>query len=161
MDKHSLLSQNFQALLDDGIKKTTQLLNLLVQEYHLLQHSNPEQLEEIISEKDQLLKILKVFVDDQNNLLRHMGYSGDPAGIHQYFDDNVDDKQIRALWFELQQNIKSCQKQNEINSGLITLNQRQTTNTLDLLYGLAAGEKTYGPKGESRNTRPSNSFGKA
>jgi hypothetical protein len=54
-----------------------------------------------------------------------------------------------------------CHKQNEINSGVISLSKRQTTNTLDLLYGLSAGGKIYGPTGESLSTRNSNSLGKA
>jgi flagellar biosynthesis/type III secretory pathway chaperone len=153
--------QRYDSLLEDGIQRATGLMNLLEEEYRSLQHIDPEHLESVTQTKKELLKELQIFAESQDLLLKNMGYTTDREGIEHYLLHLNDGNSLRHKWHTLQDLLKRCQKQNKINSSVITVSKRQTTNVLDLLYGLAADTKTYGPGGESRSGRQSNSLGKA
>ena len=161
MDKIFTLQHSFENLVQQGIQQVKQLLDVLEQEYLSLQHTDPERLENIIQQKDHLLKDVVAFAEKQNHLLIQMGYPADKGGIGKLLHDIYDDNEQSQLWNNFQELLNNCQKQNEINSGVISLSKRQTTNALDLLYGFSAGGKTYGPTGESLSSRSYNSLGKA
>ncbi|MGD8588182.1 MAG: flagellar protein FlgN [Chromatiales bacterium] len=161
MDKIAIQLRHFDGLLQDGIEQTTLLIELLKEEYRSLQHMDPTNLETITQQKKELLHNLQSIAKSQDTLLQNMGYSTDPEGMENYINNLDDESQLKCKWDNLQDLLAKCKKQNEINKGVITISRRQATNALDLLYGLSAGTKTYGPTGESQSDRQSNSLGKA
>jgi flagella synthesis protein FlgN len=161
MDIPTISLQHFDNLLHNGIQQATRLIDVLKKEYQSLQHIDPTQLEILTQRKQQLLDELQAFAKSQDLLLKNMGYSANREGLENYLHNSGDQLRITQRWNDLQDLLKKCQKQNKINSAVITISKRQTTNALDLLYGLAAGTKTYGPTGESQSERQSNSLGKA
>lgn len=148
-------------LFHHGIQQTTRLLDVLKQEYQSLQHTDLQQIESITRQKQEILRDLDLFVEAQNSVLINMGYSTDRQGLECFLENLLSDTKHNQLWSDLQSLLMMCQKQNEINSGVIAISKRQTTNALDLLYGLSTASKTYGPTGESQSARDSNSLGKA
>lgn len=161
MSTHTFSVQQLETFLNDGIKQTTLLFDLLVDEYQALQHTDPDKIEITTHNKSNLLRNLELLVNSNNSLLMQMGYSTDRRGIDSFLNDLSIKNDLRNLWNDLQALLKKCQQQNEVNNGIIILSKRQINNSLDLLYGLAAGSKTYGPTGESRPNRQPNTLGKA
>ena len=161
MDQSSALLLHFGGLLNDGIVQAKELNELLDKEYQSLQQVDPEPLEHITLNKQQLLSELESLSKVQDQFLTQLGYSTDRKGIESCLDQLGDDSQLKQKWHALQSLLENCQKQNEINGRVIAVSRRQTTIALDLLYGLTTGSKTYGPTGESQTDRQSNSLGKA
>jgi len=161
MDKTFTSPEQIIDLFQVGIQHTTRLLDALKQEHQSLQHADPQHIELITRQKQEIIGELDLFAEAQNRMLIQLGYSTDRQGIESFLRNFCIDQRHSQIWNDLQSLLKKCQKQNEINSGIIALSKRQTNNALQLLYGLSAPSKTYGPTGESLSARNSNSLGKA
>lgn len=161
MSSPSIQPERFSNILLSELYQTRKLLDLLQQEYNLLLKHDPNQLEQLIERKKAHIRILEQTVAEHNLLLMEMGYPANQEGIEAYLNHQSSSNQLGELWSDLKQTLIDCQKQNEVNRGVITLCRRQTSSTLELIYGLSGREKAYGPTGESYATHQSNSLGKA
>jgi flagella synthesis protein FlgN len=161
MNKQHISAHDFNELLINAIKQASLLVDLLKEEYQSLQAIQPENLELLIRKKQLAIDALQIFSNQQDLLLENQGYSSDREGIESYLTNLSNEPQLKQKWSDLQILLEKCQQQNEINSRVIAIGTRQTANALDLLYGLAAGSKTYARTGESCSERQSNSLGKA
>lgn len=161
MDSESIHPQLFLNLLQTEINLTQDLCDVLTQEFTLLQSNDPDKLHQLIEKKNNLIINLEQTASKHNLQLEQMGYSGDRQGIERCIEELSETHQSKALWDSLKKLLAACQRQNEINSGVIALSRRQISNAIELLHGLTGGEKTYNPAGESQANRLSISLGKA
>jgi flagellar biosynthesis/type III secretory pathway chaperone len=151
----------FSELLQDEINQSEKLNNLLIQEYELLLSNSPNLLEQLAERKKQIIARLEETVARQKKFLGRFGYVRNHSGVETYIKSLAESKHLVSDWERLKELLACCQKQNEINSAVVALGQRQISNTLELLYDLSGGEKTYGRSGETQANRLSKSLGKA
>lgn len=161
MDAHAASQAEFIRILNLEIEQAERLLDLLEREYQLLQTAPAKPLEALLGEKRQQLKIVEHSVAEHHRFLQRQGLNSDRAGTLAFLDAGADNPLLLETWQRFESLLQACQKQNQINGGAVTLNQRQTRQMLDILLGIGAGNKTYGRSGESRSVNGSNSLGKA
>jgi len=147
-------------ILSHEVEQTQRLLELLLREYQLLQSSPGKALEELLDEKRLQLEAMETSVGEQQRFLRQQDLPCDRKGTLDYLEA-CGNPHLTEIWQGLESLLRKCQKQNRINGGAVTLNQRQTKQMLEILLGLGEGNKTYGPSGESRPVNSPNSLGKA
>jgi flagellar biosynthesis/type III secretory pathway chaperone len=151
----------FLKILNHEIEQIQQLLGLLKQEYELLKQPPSKALDDLLEIKKRLLIQVDQSTKQHNNLLNRLGLTTDRKGNDEFIQQCPDKSGLKERWSHFSSLLESCQKQNEINGGAVRLNQHQVTQALDILRGLANGDKTYGPGGEARPTSSSKSLGKA
>ena len=151
----------FSKILNDEIEQTQRLLDLLRKEYELLKGPPTETLEALLDEKKRQLEQVELCVSRHNRLLSQFGLTTDRQGTENFLQQCPDNAPLLTRWAQFTELLEQCRQQNEINGGAVQLNQHQVTQALDVLRGIAGGDKTYGPGGESRPTSTSKSLGKA
>ncbi len=161
MDANTASQAAFIRILKLEIEQAQRLLDLLEQEYQLLQTAPGKPLEELLNEKREQLKIVETCVAEHHRFLQGLGLKSDRAGTLAFIEAGADNQLLNETWQQFETLLQACQKQNQINGGAVTLNQRQTKQMIDILFGINAGNKTYGRSGESRSINGSNSLGKA
>ena len=137
------------------------LLELLMEEYQLLQNNSPEPLERLTETKQQQIGKLEAVVNRQNAFLHQQGLPPERQGIETYIQRLPSDTPIREQWIEFEQLLNACRKQNEINGGMLAQSRQQVTHALNLLRGVTEGQKTYGPSGAACSTQAAKSLGRA
>ncbi len=148
-------------ILAQEIEQTQSLLTLLRREYELLSTPADAEMKALLEQKKlQLLQVEKS-VSQHNRLLSDNGLSPNREGTEQLLKACEAAQQLQEQWQTFSSLLSECQKQNEINGGAVRLNQHQVGQALDILRGIAASEKTYGPGGQTRPNSTSNSLGKA
>jgi len=161
MDVHTASQAEFIRILNLEIDQAQCLLDLLAQEYRLLQTAPGKPLEDLLNEKRQQLKTVEESVTKHHRFLQQQNLSCDRAGTLAFIEAGSDNQLLSDTWERFESLLQACQKQNQINGGAVTLNQRQTKQMLDILLGISSGNKTYGRTGESRSVNSPNSLGKA
>jgi flagellar biosynthesis/type III secretory pathway chaperone len=161
MDINTDSQAEFIRILNLEIEQAQRLLGLLEQEYQLLQTAPAKPLENLLSEKRQQLKIVEESVAEHHRFLRRQDLSCDRAGTLAFIEADTGNPLLAETWQRFESLLAACQKQNQINGGAVTLNQRQTKQMLDILLGISTSNKTYSRSGESRSVNGSNSLGKA
>ena len=161
MNDISELERAFSQLLRDESERTAQLLDLLRQEYQALQSSSPESLEQLTVQKQHTIKALDGCVAAHNRFLLQQELTPDRQGTAAFLACLPPASRISVQWIAFEATLEDCRKQNEINGSILAHSQRQIRYALDLLRGVTAGQKTYGPLGESRSNHLSNTLGKA
>ncbi len=151
----------FSLILQAEIKQVQVLLELLTEEYQLLQSHTPEPLEKLTQKKQQQIEKLETTVIQQNLFLQQQELTPDRNGIENFIQQAPSDSPIRAQWEEFEELLDASRKQNEINGGMLAQSRRQVTHALNLLHGITEAQKTYGPSGESCSTQAAKSFGRA
>jgi flagellar biosynthesis/type III secretory pathway chaperone len=155
------LQNAFSHILSDEIEQTQRLLKLLHREYELLKSPPSEKLQTLLDEKKKQLEQVEASVIKHNQLLEQHALSADRTGTEQLLTKCKASPQLTDQWHAFSQLLLKCQKQNEINGGAVRLNQHQVGQALDILKGIALGDKTYGPSGETKPNSPTKTLGKA
>lgn len=150
MDTHAD-NDRIAALLQAMLEGARRMLNDLEAEYRLLQAPDAEALQEMAKSKLNHTKELQQVHQSWNRHLSQRGYKTDTAGIKAFLIQEA--PALTHLWPQIQQVLTIARKQNEINGAMVRLSQRQIANTLDILHGVTAQQKTYGPAGEAKANR--------
>ncbi len=161
MNQTTQAASAFLGILDSEIEQAGRLLELLRTEYSLLQKGSPQALQDLLEEKTQQLKRVEAAVAAHNHFLEQHGMSTDRQGTESLIQQSSDEEHLSQTWQRFSELLEECHKQNVVNGGAITLNQRHVTQTLDILRGLGQRDKTYGPSGETKPNSTSKSLGKA
>ncbi|MET0091221.1 MAG: flagellar protein FlgN [Candidatus Thiodiazotropha sp.] len=155
------VQSKFARILNQEIEQTQLLLTLLRREYELLSTPTDAEMKAVLEQKKQQLLAVEQSVTQHNRLLSDNGLSPNREGTEQLLRECNAGPQLLEQWQTFSLLLSECQKQNEINGGALRLNQHQVGQALDILRGIAASEKTYGPEGQTRPNSTSNSLGKA
>jgi len=161
MDANLEVQSALIRILNLEIEQAQRLLDLLEQEYQLLLTSPGKSLEALLQEKRRQLKSVEESVAQHHRFLHQQGLSPDRTGTLAFMETATDNPQLLETWKRFESLLQTCQKQNQINGGAVTLNQRQTKQMLEILLGIGSGNKTYSRSGESRSVNSPNSLGKA
>jgi flagellar biosynthesis/type III secretory pathway chaperone len=161
MNNPTEVSKVFVKIVENEIEQSQRLLDLLRKEYTLLQKDSPQALQTLTEEKKQQLKQVEAAVLDHNRFLTQQGLSTDRKGTETFIQQSGEDELTVDTWHRFTSLLEECHKQNVINGGAIQLNQRNVTQTLDILKGISQQDKTYGRSGESKPASTSKSLGKA
>ncbi|MEN8178122.1 MAG: flagellar protein FlgN [Pseudomonadota bacterium] len=153
--------QFFSQILEIEIEQVQVLLELLNEEYRLLQLTSPEPLERLTEEKQRQIEKLEATVAQQNDFLRQHDLPPNRQGIEIFIKKYPAGSRINEQWRIFEQRLDTSRKQNEINGSMLAQNRQQITNTLNLLRGVAQGQKIYGPSGEARSTQTAKFLGSA
>jgi flagellar biosynthesis/type III secretory pathway chaperone len=151
----------FLRILNQENEQAENLLDLLEQEFELLKSAPGKSLQSLLSKKKQQLKTVEQSALAHQQFLQQQDLTNDRRGTESYLEACRDNPSLTAAWQRYLELLQACQKQNEINGGAVTLNQRQVNQALNLLLGIGDSNKTYGRSGESHPTRPSKTLGKA
>ncbi len=161
LDTRAESQEQFLRILHQESEQAQTLLDLLEQEYALLNSAPGGSLEALLNRKKQQLQQVEQSASAHHRFLRAQGLSSDRRGTETYLTACGDNPSLAAAWQRYLALIQKCQQQNEINGGAVAANQRQVNQALNLLLGLGDGDKTYGRSGESQPGRPSKTLGKA
>ena len=155
------LEQSLSHLLEGQQTLARQLLELLRQEYQLLQGTEPGPLNNLTLEKQRRIEELEQTVGDLHGVLGRLGLSPDRQGLEKFLCQLEPGAPLRERWRDFEQTLGECRQQNEINGGVLTLSRRHLSNALDLLYGVKAEQKSYGRSGQSHTSHRTGSLGRA
>jgi flagella synthesis protein FlgN len=127
------------------------LANVLIKEQAALIDGNVEKLNEITSEKSQLLAALSQLEKERNFCLIHLGYSPDVKGMQDYLYQVETDAADLQSWDELMQISKIAKENNRTNGLLINRQITRNHGALNILQQNTSAGNMYGPTGQSTN----------
>lgn len=160
MDLRQESQNRFLHILNSENEQAKTLLDILEQEFLLLKANPGVELKKLLAQKTAQLKVVEKHAAAHHRFLQQQGLSSDRQGTESYLEGCGDNATLSAAWQRYRELLQACQRQNQINGGAVTLNQRQVNQALTLLLNLG-DNKTYGRSGESRPGRPSKILGKA
>ena len=138
-----------------------ELLKTLKQEHEVLSSGDVDTLLTTTEEKQQLLHKLELHMSGVTGFLCDEGLGTDMAAIPELLEQLPANSPLQKLWPALQQLSSRCQDQNEINGGIVTLNQRHTREALNILKGNQSAGDTYGKQGTTNSSASSGTLAKA
>lgn len=128
------------------------LLSVLLREREALGQRALEAIQEMAERKDRLIQQLEGLSSHQNALLRQAGI--DPQGAKLEVELRaMGVRSVAEQWSALRSLLKDCQRENQINGGIIEISRRFAEQVLDILRGTAPDARLYGPSGETKTGR--------
>ncbi len=155
-DQQNQLAQAISAEL----KCARMLQEILQREQAALKSTDPDQVLEISREKQQAVKQMQACSGQRENLLASFGIAAGSTELNQLFQSGSATA-CTDLWRQLGEAAEQLRQQNEINGGILALNQRHNKQALDLLCGRSESRNTYGATGEQNPDQPGHSLAKA
>lgn len=156
--------EHLRALTQLLTKQTTyaqQLLEKLQQEHSVLTSNKTEQLDQVVAEKQQLMKQLENSMTQVNTLLIEHKFSANKTGLDSLLQTLPANTPLHRQWEKLQELAITCQENNDINCGIVTLKQRHIRQAIDILKGNPSNETVYDKQGEVGSSSVLNAFTKA
>lgn len=136
------------------------LQEILQREQEALKSTDPDQVLEISREKQQAVEQMQACSGQRESLLASFGIASSPNDLSQLFQSGSA-ATCADLWHQLGEAADQLRQQNEINGGILALNQRHNKQALDLLCGRSENRNTYGATGEQNPDQPGHSLAKA
>ncbi len=125
--------QQIGTLIRHEISALTQLLQLLDEEYTLLDGKQPDALQQLAQHKQQQLDALQQLSHRREYTMSQLGISpAEQAGLP--FADGTD---LQLLWQQMISLAQQCRHRNRINGSIVDTATRQTRQALEILRGAA------------------------
>lgn len=160
MIKHQMNNQKDQfekqhekqllAMLQEEIKQTQELHEMLDMESEALAARNTSTLEKITNNKLEQIHLLESTGKQREAMIASI--KGDPL---------TNNHQLSELWRELIALAEKCQSKNRINGGVIEAGYRQSQQALDILRGSSSKPELYDNSGQTTKTAKSGSIAQA
>lgn len=140
--------QAFIKLLQDATSASTDLQKLLKQEMQLLASRKFEDLNEVLTQKMEIIDQLESQDKKRSELLSSAGYSADETGTKNFLSDNKS-QELTSAWQELMEIIKECQIINQSNGMVVSKNQAHIKQAMNIITGgnNSGTNDTYNNKG--------------
>lgn len=124
-------------VLNDETLVTTQLLELLRQEYAVLKTRNVADLEKLTGEKQTCMERLQQLTERMTSHLRQRGFGTDAAGMEAYIASQEPParQRLQTSWETLRDMATQARRQNEVNGAIITASRSHVEQALALLRG--------------------------
>ena len=151
------LSSHLEAEL--GCART--LLVTLEREYAALTGSDPEEIEQVTSRKQQHMVEMTALLAHRDHFLKQQGLSPGKAGTEELISHTSDDSVAARNWQALQKVASKLQRRNETNGGIIAMGQRHVKQALDIITGHTGESNTYGREGNQQARRSPQTLAKA
>lgn len=144
-------AQRAQQAITAQLQQTTQLLELLKQEFEMLKDRKADKLEELSVQKQAVVDTLEQLNQDWQTTLRTENIKIGIAEITQALEsaDPAASLGLVQSWQSLSEQAKACHRQNQINGTVLVLRHQATQQTIDLLRG-QQDDATYDPQGKRK-----------
>lgn len=133
------------------------LLELLQKEQRILKTEDAEALNSISKDKQQLVIRMHRHSREREQMVNRLQPDGNTNDLLK----NRPEHELKQLWKQLGEIAIELQQQNEINGGMVALNQRHTRQALDILCGRSGDREIYGARGEYRQMESGKPLAKA
>lgn len=150
--------QQLLRLLSAEYACASSLLELLQKEHQILKSGDPDTLTSISREKQQGVIQMHRHAQQRERLARQLQTGN--AGIGELIKADPE-SEAAGLWQQLGEIGIQLQQQNEINGGMVALNQRHTRQALEILCGRSSSREIYGSRGEYRQMESGKPLAKA
>lgn len=150
---NSNVAAKAKQLMDDQIDLISQLQQLLTEEYATLNHVPVDELERLAGEKQSLVSQLEQINHNWQDMLHALSTEFTLEGIPKKLKE-IDSGNAFGLldrWKKLGELSHEVQKQNRVNSAVVTLRQQVTEQAMNILRGQSVGGTTYGKEGKERS----------
>ena len=149
--QNTISSKTIQPLLQEISSYLQQLLLALNKEHQALSDNDLKSVQTIAEEKILLMEHLDDLNKERRSLLEDAGLDITSTGIEDFFLNSNSPRapQMKALWGEISNLSRQCDKQNNINGIVIEANRRHTENALSILQGKSQNTELYSKKGAS------------
>lgn len=136
-------------ILEDESQLTGQLYEILIQEKNHLANNEVDQLEANTRQKEQLLTQLERCAKERKHFLPAENNDEFMQVVHHYESPLKDE--LLQDWQNLQDKLKQCQEQNEINGTVLNINMHNTRRIFDILFGQSDRVVTYDKSGATQS----------
>lgn len=147
------LVQRMAESLGISVEMLHRLEETMLEEMRSIQLREPDRLQEIVSEKQNLVERLEAQTAQQKAWMEQEGCSFTPDGIQALVDKIDEGAQLKGLWLELRQLIGRCDRLNDKNARLIERDRKRIALSLRILRGEDEAASTYGPQGRTATSR--------
>ena len=139
------LDVHFERVIADGMR----LLAVLQHEHTLVSGRDVSAIERIAQEKQQFLAQLDASGRAHSAALNAAGYTQHTQSMHDWLRqvDKNTGSQLTPLWLRLESLLTACQRQNQLNGGVIEISRRHTQRALGILLGKPEETELYNPGG--------------
>ncbi|GGY72519.1 hypothetical protein GCM10011613_16890 [Cellvibrio zantedeschiae] len=157
----SLNTQFLRDMLAQDSSAIQQLKALLTQEREFLEQRQLQGMQEIVSQKDQLLGNLSYTARQREQILRNAGLTTDLAGWKAFLERDALTLSLIPAWEALTIEFTECQAANEVNGKMINRSKQTLSHLLNLLRGQVATPSLYTQKGSTTNYSSTHTVAKA
>lgn len=152
-----------EKLLENALKLSTNLLDLLTKEADNLKHrAKPASIKKIAVSKEETVMQLDQFSKQMSQILSTEKLDMTPSGMAEYFTKaksaHLDTIETTRFWDEIITISGQCRLLNEKNGASISLLAQNTQNSLQILKGKSLHPTLYGPDGATQNEQHSHSL---
>ena len=153
----SALSEMLPAELECAGK----LLDTLAAEHAALIRGDADAISAASSLKLEQMKAFQCLLSERNRYLARFGFPPGREGTEALLESGPADRPTRENWEKLQKMALRLRDGNDLNGGIVALEQRHVQQALDILTGRVMENQTYGPAGGRGSGHQSNSLAKA
>jgi flagella synthesis protein FlgN len=157
----TVVQRTLLSTIEAEVDTARSLLDALESELQALNARDASSLEKIIAEKDQLVSRLNQLGHQRDQLLSSLGYTTDRQGLDACIAHYDQQQSIGKTWEELMSLVETCQRQNQVNSGIVQLNQQQVVQALQILRGEKDNADIYDPNGRRHSSHVSHQIAEA
>lgn len=151
-------------VLFEHIQQSTQaadrMIELLNHESQLLKQRETQQLEALLTEKNQCLADIATGARQRRLWLEQLGLNTDQENWLGLLQENGGQKFLQS-WQELNAKLQQCQQLNDVNGKMIARGRQTINRLLDILRGQSDSPKLYTSRGSTQNNNNSNGLVKA
>ncbi len=160
------INKNIQAfidLLNNAIRASEELRQLLNTEMQLLASREFDNLSTILTQKTNIIDQLEKLELQRSELLAKVGFTTDIDGTKAFLEDNKDNIELTNSWKSLMDLIKECQIINQSNGIVVSKNQAQIQQAMKIITGgqNAGNSDTYNSKGIQKYSSTGRDLSKA
>ena len=154
-------AERLDALLDQAVREACLLESALERESNALAERDLDALNQAVAEKHQVVQSLERFTREQATLLGQGGFAPDGPGMEACLRDWDTEGLMRPVWERLQDVMARCRRLNQINGGVVNMQQRQTEQAIHILRGEDGRTQLYDPRGQAVSAESSRHITKA
>jgi flagellar biosynthesis/type III secretory pathway chaperone len=158
MDSSNDNIQRLNKLLTLLSEKATLLLSVISEESTALSSATPEKLEPILLEKNEITSSLNKLEQHRVTLLQQMGFKSNEM---ESCLQQTNQPKLNKKWQQFLDIITECQKKNEENGAIITLQNKQNQQLINILQGFSGKNQTYNKSGNTNQKKSGRIIGSA
>ncbi len=139
-------------MLQQQVQLLKALNSLLNQEQQAIKSLDHTALKTIVDKKPPILKQIEYIEVQRLQLLKQAGFENNNVGIEAYLQQQSN-TELSHLWHTLLEQLRICQKTNQVNARLLEMKKINAESALNILLGQKTTVKTYGANGAAQIRR--------
>ena len=143
------IHQQFQEILQQEANEVSRLLEALKREHEILFSRDADAIGTVVAEKEEALGRLNHLARQRSSLLKQAGFSDDKAGFSAFLDSDGSGK-LDELWQSLEEGLRACQQQNQVNGMMLESSRQQAEQMLQIILGHGQKTELYDQNGSSK-----------